>query len=48
MIPKSIGIVAVARMSRPNGTHFQKRRALQLTEALLQQELRQYAVAKEE
>ena len=30
MIPRSIGIVAVARMSRPNGTHFQKRRALQL------------------
>ena len=35
-------------MNRPNDTHFHKRRALQLAEALLKQELRQYAVAREE
>ena len=35
-------------MNRPNATHFHKRRALQLAEALLKQELRQYVVAREE
>ena len=35
-------------MNRPNDTHFHKRRALQLAEALLKQELRQYVVAREE
>ena len=35
-------------MNRPNDTHFHKRRALQLAEALLKHELRQYVVAREE
>ena len=38
--PQGIDILAVARMNRPNDTHFHKRRALQLAEALLKQELR--------
>ena len=46
--PEGIDILAVARMNRPNDTHFHKRRALQLAEALLKQELRQYVVAREE
>ena len=46
--PEGIDILAVARMSRPNDTHFHKRRVLQLAEALLKQELRQYVVAREE
>ena len=33
--PSGIDILAVARMNRPNDTHFHKRRALQLAEALL-------------
>ena len=35
-------------MNRPNDTHFHKRRVLQLAEALLKQELRQYVAAREE
>ena len=31
--PEGIDILAVARMNRPNDTHFHKRRALQLAEA---------------
>ena len=46
--PSGIDVLAVARMNRPNDTHFHKRRALQLAEALLKQELRQYVVAREE
>ena len=46
--PAGVDILAVARMNRPNDTHFHKRRALQLAEALLKQELRQYVVAREE
>ena len=46
--PEGIDILAVARMNRPNDTHFHKRRVLQLAEALLKQELRQYVVAREE
>ena len=46
--PSGIDVLAVARMNRPNDTHFHKRRALQLAEALLKQELRQYIVAREE
>ena len=46
--PSGIGILAVARMNRPNDTHFHKRRALQLAEALLKHELHQYVVAREE
>ena len=42
--PSGIDILAVARMNRPNDTHVHKRRALQLAEALLKQELRQYVV----
>ena len=38
--PSGIDILAVARMNRPNDTHFHKRRALQLAEALLKHELR--------
>ena len=45
---EEINILAVARMNRPNDTHFHKRRVLQLAEALLKQELRQYVVAREE
>ena len=41
-------ILAVACMNRPNETHFRKRRAHQLAEALMKQELRQYVVAREE
>ena len=43
--PEGIDVLAVARMNRPNDTHFHKRRVLQLAEALLKQELRQYVVA---
>ena len=39
--PEGIDILAVARMNRPNDT-------LQLAEALLKQELRQYVAAREE
>ena len=46
--PEGIDILAVARMNRPNETHFHKRRVLQLAEALLKQELRQYVAAREE
>ena len=46
--PSGIDVLAVARMNRPNDTHFHKRRALQLAEALLKQELRQFIVAREE
>ena len=46
--PEGIDILAVARMNRPNDTHFHKRRVLQLAEAVLKQELRQYVVAREE
>ena len=46
--PEGIDILAVARMNRPNDTHFHKRRVLQLAEALLKQELRQYVVARED
>ena len=46
--PEGIDILAVARMNRPNDTHFHKRRVLQLAEALLKQELRQYVAAREE
>ena len=35
-------------MNRPNDTHFHKRRVLQLAEALLKHELRQYVVARAE
>ena len=44
--PEGIDILAVARMNRPNDTHFHKRRALQLAETLLKQELRQYVAAR--
>ena len=44
--PEGIDVLAVARMNRPNDTHFHKRRALQLAEALLKQKLRQYVVAE--
>ena len=46
--PAGVDILAVARMNRPNDTHFHKRRALQLAEALLKHELHQYVVAREE
>ena len=46
--PSGIDVLAVARMNRPNDTHFHKRRALQLAEALLKQGLRQFIVAREE
>ena len=46
--PSGISILAVARMNRPNDTHFHKRRALQLAEALLKHELREHVVAREE
>jgi hypothetical protein len=46
--PEGIDILAVARMNRPNDTHFHKRRVLQLAEALLKQELRQYVVTRVE
>jgi len=46
--PEGIDILAVARMNRPNDTHFHKRRSLQLAEALLKQELWQYVAAREE
>ena len=48
MYSEGIDILFVARMNRPNDTHFHKRRVLQLAEALLKQELRQYVVAREE
>ena len=38
--PQGIKILAVARMNRPNDTHFGKRRVLQLAEAALKYELR--------
>ena len=41
-----IDILAVARMNRPNDTHFHKRRVLQLAESLLQHELRERAIAR--
>ena len=43
--PEGIDILAVARMNRPNDTHFHKRRALQLAEALMKQQLRRAAAA---
>ena len=46
--PEGIDILAIARMNRPNDTHFHKRRALQLAEALLKRELRDHIVAREE
>ena len=46
--PEGIDILAVARMNRPNDTHFHKRRVLQLAEALLKRELRDHIVAREE
>ena len=46
--PEGIDILGIARMNRPNDTHFHKRRALQLAEALLKHELHQYVVAREE
>ena len=46
--PSGMSILAVARMNRPNDTHFHKRRALQLAEALLKHELREHVVAREE
>ena len=46
--PEGIDILAVARMNRPNETHFHQRRVLQLAKALLKQELRQYVAAREE
>jgi len=46
--PAGIDILAVARMNRPNDTHFHKRCALQLAEALLKHELREHVVAREE
>ena len=46
--PFGIDILAVARMNRPNDTHFHKRRALQLAETLLKHELREHVVAREE
>ena len=46
--PEGIDILAVARMNRPNDTHFHKRRALQLAEALLKRELQEHIVAREE
>ena len=46
--PSGIDILAVARMNRPNDTHFHKRRALQLAEALLKHELREHVLAREE
>ncbi len=46
--PEGIDILAVARMNRPNDTHFHKRRTLQLAEALLKHELRDHIVAREE
>ena len=45
--PFGIDILAVARMNRPSDTHFHKRRALQLAEALLKHELRDHIVARE-
>ena len=46
--PHGIDILAVARMNRPNDTHFGKRRALQLAERALKHELRDYVVARDE
>ena len=46
--PEGIDVLAVARMNRPNATHFHKRRALQLAETLLKHELREHVVAREE
>ena len=46
--PAGVDILAVARMNRPNDTHFHKRRALQLAEALLKHELQQHVLAREE
>ncbi len=46
--PAGVDILAVARMNRPNDTHFHKRRALQLAEALLKHELQEHVVAREE
>jgi hypothetical protein len=46
--PQGINILAVARMNRPNDTHFGKRRALQLAEAALKHELKHYVVARDE
>ena len=45
--PEGIDIHGVAWMNRPNATHFHKRRALQLAEALLKHELRDHIVARE-
>ena len=46
--PSGIGILAVARMNRPNDTHFHKRRVLQLAETHLKHEIRQHVVARDE
>ena len=46
--PSRIDALAVARMNRRSGAHFHKRPALQLAEALLKQEVRQYVAATEE
>ena len=46
--PQGIKILAVARMNRPNDTHFRKRRALQLAEQTLKHELRDFVVARDE
>ncbi len=46
--PQGIKILAVARMNRPNDTHFGKRRVLQLAEAALKYELKRYVIARDE
>ncbi len=46
--PHGIDILAVARMNRPNDTHFHKRRVLQLAEQTLKHELRDFVVSRDE
>ncbi len=46
--PHGIDILAVARMNRPNDTHFHKRRVLQLAEQTLKRELRDFVVSRDE
>ena len=46
--PQGIKILAVARMNRPNDTHIGKRRVLQLAEAALKYELRDFVYARDE
>ena len=46
--PQGIKILAVARMNRPNDTHIGKRRVLQLAEAALKYELRDFVFARDE